>query len=380
MIYLDNAATTKMFDDCLDAYKKYAVDCFYNPSALYAKALEPYNAMNQARKTIASALGCDMSEILFTASGSESDNIALRSTIKFKKGRVIISSVEHAAINNTALYLQSKGYELVFAPCDRCGRVIIDEFKKLLTKDTVLVSIMHVCNETGACNDIKTISELAKSMSKDIIVHSDGVQAFGKIPVNVKALGVDYYSISAHKIHGPKGIGALYINKNSHPRTFIFGGGQENNIRSATENIASIIAFEIATKKTMESLMKNYKYMRELQTLTIDMLNNLFNKEDICINTDSKNAGPHIVSIAFSKARGEGILHFMESKGIIVGTGSACSAKKSLKRVPKALNLNEKYYDGMIRLSFSYDTKKDDIVSAVNNLVLAYNEEKRLKN
>ena len=376
MIYLDNAATTSMYKECLSIYEEYACFNYFNPSALYAQSIKPNQVVNNARKTIAANIGCLYNEIYFTASGSEGDNLALFSTIKQKKGKVLISDTEHAAIYNSAMHLKDMGYEVICIPVDAYGRVIIEEYKKLLSKDVVLVSCIHVCNETGAINPISDISKLAKAANPSCIVHSDGVQAFGKIPVNVKALGVDLYTMSSHKIHGPKGVGAIYIKSNVHPRTFIYGGGQESNIRSATENVPGIASFEKACQITFNNLTKSYGISKKIQKYIVDFINK--NISDCIINTNLDQSSPYIISFSLKNVRGEGIVHALESKDIVIGTGSACSAKKGLKRIPMALNLDPSYFDGMLRISFDPTINQTDLDYALNELTKVIDKEREL--
>lgn len=376
MIYLDNAATTSMYKECLQVYEEYSCFNFFNPSALYCQSINPFQKVNNTRQILAKFLGCNPEEIYFTASGSEGDNLALFSTIKQKKGRVLISDTEHAAIYNSAMHLKDLGYEVLCIPVDRYGRVIISEYKKLLTKDTVLVSCIHVCNETGALNPISDIVKYAKDVNPSCVVHADGVQAFGKIPVNLKSLNVDLYTISSHKIHGPKGVGAIYIKSTVHPRTFIFGGGQESNIRSATENVPGIAAFGVACEISLSNLTDKIKKGREIQKYIIDFINNNFT--DCIINTNVNESSPFIVSFSLKKVRGEGIVHYLESKDIVIGTGSACSAKKGLKRIPKALNLDQDYYDGMLRISYDYSLDINDLNIALKELLAAIENERNI--
>lgn len=360
MIYLDNAATTAMFPECVDIIKKYAVDEYFNPSALYAPAITAAKAVKEARGQLAKALGCSADNMVFTASGSEADNFALVCGPRKKKGRIIISAVEHAAVFNCAKALADKGYELCVAPCDNYGRVNKEEFLKLLNDDVVLVSIMHVCNETGALNDIEQLCAEVRKRCKDAIFHSDGVQAFCKIPFSVKDLGVDLYSVSGHKIHAPKGIGALYIRSGLNLQPFIYGGGQEKNLRSGTENVAEICAFGYAAERMSAETEKNFRKQKELQKRLIDGLTETFS-DTVKINTDINESGAHIVSFSFNGIRGEVMLHFLESKGIIVGTGSACSSKKAAERIPNALGLSGAFREGTLRISLNERISEEDI-------------------
>lgn len=367
MIYLDNAATTAMFPECVDIIRKYAVDEYFNPSALYAPAMIAAKAVKGAREQLAKALGCSADNIVFTASGSEADNFALTCGPRKKKGRIIISAVEHAAVFNCAKAMADKGFELVVAPCDNYGRVIEEEFIKLLNDDVVLVSIMHVCNETGALNDIKKLCAETKKNCRDAVFHSDGVQAFCKVPFSVKDLGVDMYSVSGHKIHAPKGIGALYIAPGLNLQPFIYGGGQEKNLRSGTENVAEICAFGYAAERMSADTEINFNRQKELQKLLIDGLKSEFS-DMVRINTDLDASGAHIVSFSFNGIRGEVMLHFLESKGIIVGTGSACSSKKAAERIPSALGLSGAFREGTLRISFNENTSKEEVATLLNAL------------
>ncbi len=367
MIYFDNAATTQMDKICLDAYQQYGVDNFYNPSALYSKALEVTNCIKSARNTIAKSIGATKEEIIFTASGSESDNLALLCSIKSKKGKVIVSNVEHSAIYNTAQELSRRGYEVVFAPTDRFGRIDMTEFEKLVDDSVVLVSIMHVCNETGALNDIKSLCKLVKTKSPYALFHCDGVQAYGKTPVNVKTLGVDMYSASGHKVHGPKGIGFLFVKKGLTLRPIIFGGGQEENIRSATENVASIMALSSVVEKNFSSLKANAEHIKSLQLYAYQKLAESF--DDILFNTDTEHSVGNILSFAIKGVRGEVVTHCMEQAGIIVGTGSACSARKSHHRIPQALGIDNDYAEGMLRISWNESNTKEEIDQFVAALI-----------
>ena len=372
MIYLDNAATTALDEKCLDIIREYNVERFYNPSALYRKAMESANAIKQARNSIAKSLGVKGEEIIFTASGSEADNIALLCSVRAKSGKVIIGSSEHSAVYNTALELKVRGYDVVFAPCDKFGRTDVGELEKLIDNTVVLISVMHVCNETGALNDLSAISKIIKAKAPRAIFHSDGVQAYGKIPVNLKSLGVDLYSISGHKIHAPKGIGALYCRSGLYLRTFVFGGGQENNVRSATENLPSIVALGYLAEKILPSLTDNYKKTKELRDYLYQKLTDNF--ENVKINTDLQHSSPYVFSFALNSARGEVLVHCLEDRGIIVGTGSACNSQKSTKRIPAALGIEGDYAQGMLRVSFNENNTKDDIDAFIDALAQSLEE------
>ncbi len=375
MIYLDNAATTKMYKECMDVFEKYACEDYYNPSALYSQSMIGGSVVKAARENIAKRLSCLPSEIYFTASGSEGDNMAFMSTIKQKKGKILISNDEHAAVFNTACHLKEMGFDLDFVEVDRYGRVNEADFRAKMSKDVIFCSIMHVCNETGAMNPIKTLCKIAKEINPKVIFHADGVQAFGKVPVNLKSLNVDVYTISSHKIHGPKGVGAIFIKDAVHPKTFIFGGGQENNIRSATENVPGIAAFSKAIDIKFANMDEDIKKAKEIQKMIYDKVATF---EDCIINTNLDESSPYIVSFSLKNVRGEGVVHTLEAKDIIIGTGSACSAKKGLKRIPLALNLDGAYHNGMLRISFDVNDNIEDIKVALNELSKAIDIERNL--
>ena len=366
MIYLDNAATTRLDDGCWEKLKKYNSQEFYNPSALYRKAMESSKAVKSARGVIAKSLGAKCEEIIFTASGSEADNIALLCSLKSKSGKIIIGSSEHSAVYNCALELKVRGYNVQFAPCDRFGRTDMTKLEAMLDEKVVLVSIMHVCNETGALNDLAGISKLIKTKSPRAIFHSDGVQAYGKINIDVKSLGVDLYSISGHKIHAPKGVGALYCRSGLYLKTFVFGGGQENGVRSATENVPLIMAFADVVERNFCNLKNNFEHVCELRDYLNYELN--CNFENIKVNTDLENSSPYVYSFALNSARGEVMVHCLEDKGVIVGTGSACNSQKSTKRIPQALGLNDDYAQGTLRVSFNENNTKADVDAFIKAL------------
>ncbi|MDE6968033.1 MAG: aminotransferase class V-fold PLP-dependent enzyme, partial [Clostridia bacterium] len=249
MIYLDTSATTSMYPEIIDIIKKYAVDNYYNPSALYTKALNVSKDIKEAKQKILNLLNGNGS-IIFTASGTESDNMAMFGSKKFKNCKVLVSNIEHSAIYQSAKKLEMQGVNVEYVSCDKYGSVDEEDFKSKLSDNVALVSIMHACNETGAINDIERLVKLTKAVSPKAIFHSDGVQAVCKIPVNLNKLGVDLYTFSAHKFHGMKGVGGLYIKKGININPIIFGGGQENGLRSATENVSGIISTAFALEKT----------------------------------------------------------------------------------------------------------------------------------
>lgn len=359
MIYLDNAATTKVLDGIDELYKTYEHERYYNPSALYADAIAVNRDVTAARRRLCRLLGAEDNTLLFTSCGSESDNQALFCTSKKRGARIIISAAEHAAVYQSAMALKQQGYDVVLCPVDCHGQVHSDALAALLTHDTALVSVMHVNNETGAVNDIARLVKTVKQFDSHILFHSDGVQAFGKIPVNVRALGVDLYSLSAHKLGAPKGLGALYVRKGVHVAPLIYGGGQEQGLRSGTENVLGILSFA----QCAESAVQRLSRLQEEGDRLHRRLHDYCEANTDCMLLSPMNGAPHIGTIAFRTVRGEVMMHTLESSGIIVGIGSACSSKKATGRIAQALGLTDGYQTGMVRMSINaYDDYDWDYV------------------
>ncbi len=365
IIYLDNAATTKAYPEVLDAYLK-ANEDYFNPSALYGQSVSASVVLKNKRAEILKYLRAPEGELYFTSGGTESDNWSLFCTKKAKNGRIIVGEGEHDAIVNPAKELAMQGYDVKFAPIKTDGSIDEVEFEKLLTDNTTLVSIMHVSNETGAVNDIAKLVKMTKKHSPSAVFHSDGVQALGKVKVNLRALGVDLYSISGHKIHAPKGIGALFVKKGTSIRPLLFGGGQEYGMRSGTENLPMIVAFTKAIEMNMASFDENYsKKSQYLEYLKGKILENLPNTVVI---TPDDNHAPNILTVAFQGVRGEVLLHSLEKHGILVGIGSACSSHHE-SRFKSLLGLDENHRDGIVRFSVSQFNDMDEVDFVVEKIV-----------
>lgn len=355
-IYLDNAATARVIPEAQTAFIKTMSDDFYNPSALYGKAIEVSREIKKARESIASILGVQSECIFFTSSGTESDNQALLCSHKRNGSRIIISATEHSAVYNTALQLKQQGYDLQLCPTDREGKVDLVELASLLNNNTSLVSIMHVNNVTGAINDLQAISKLIKEKSPNALFHSDGVQAFCKIPTKLKSLGVDLYSVSSHKVGAVKGSGFIYVRKGLQISPLIYGGGQESGLRSSTENVGGILSFA----KASEIYWNNRDNLRQKSE---DFLGSV--RECVREIKDSmilcECSAPHILAIAFKDVRGEVLMHTLEDYGYITGIGSACSSKKGLARIPQALKLPKGYEEGILRISINPFDEYDSV-------------------
>ena len=365
LIYLDNAATTRIYPETASMIMKESIDDFFNPSALYKPSVRLSVKIKNARDSIKSALHAPDGELYFTSGGTESDNTALFCTRKAKGSRVIVGLGEHDAIINGANQLSAQGYDVVFAPIKTDGSIDVDEFKKLLNENVSLVSIMHVSNETGAINDIARLVRLTRKYAPKAVFHSDGVQAFGKIKVNLRALDVDLYTISAHKIHGPKGIGGLFVKKGVSIRPLIFGGGQEKGFRSGTENAPCIIGFAKAVKITNDNFATDYSKKSTFREQLIAKLKK--NIDDMVVVSPQNDFAPNILTVAFKDVRGEVLLHDIEDSGILVGIGSACSSHHE-SRFKGLLGLDERHKDGIIRFSTSYENDINDIDFVVSTI------------
>lgn len=362
MIYLDNAATTKMYDEALRILTEANEKRWFNASALYKGASDESKTIRRARETLLGALKAGDGELYFLSGGTEADNTALFCTRKAKGSRVIVSEGEHDAVINPAKVLKEQGYDVVFAPIKRDGGVDEEKFAALLTSDVSLVSVMHVSNETGAVNDIAKLSAMTKRAAPKAVFHSDGVQAFGKIKVNLRSLGADLYTVSGHKIHGPKGIGALYVAKGAPVKPLVFGGGQEKGFRSGTENGPAIEAFAAAAERTMRNFEEDCsKKRRYLEYLQEGLENGV---PDVKIITDTERSAPHILTVAFGGVRGEVLLHALEERGILVGVGSACSSHRE-SRFKSLLGLDEAHRDGIVRFSVSAFNDFSEVATVV---------------
>ncbi len=364
-IFLDNASTTTCMEECLDIIVEYSKNNYFNPSAQYHEGLVLTKTIKSAKQNIVKRLRGD-GDLVITSSGTESNNLALFGTKKRNNSQIIISNTEHPAVKNTSLELKQRGFDVVLADVDSAGRVIVEKFAELVTEKTSLISIMHVNNETGCINDIKNLVAIAKKINPNVIFHSDGVQAVGKVDINLKQLGVDLYTISGHKIHAPKGVAGLYVKNGVTIKPQLFGGGQENNIRSSTENVAGIMCLDKAIDTAISLLETVTTTLNDYKNMIIESIN-----QDIKIISDSPSS-PFILCLAMPYIRGEVMLHSLEKYDILIGTGSACSSKKGSK-LSKILELPQNYINGIIRISFSRFTSKTDIEYFIKYFNLEYN-------
>lgn len=365
MIYFDNSATTKTFPEAAERAARMMTEEYFNPAAAYGAAFTIEKQVNEARSFAASLIGAEGNEIIYTSGGTESNNAAVFGTLKCIRGkkRIVTTETEHPSVfETTAAAAKLFDAELVYAPLRQDGTVDVDRLSEVLTKDTSLVSIMHVNNELGSVNDLDRIAAKVHALSPNALFHSDGVQAFMK--VSTANLPVDLYSVSAHKLHAPKGVGFLFARNGIRFAGGQIGGGQERNLRSGTTNVPGILGFDTALR-----LYKRNENAWHAQMLRIKMrlYRNLSQLPDVLLNGPGPDCGaPHILNLSFLGVRGEVLMHALERYGVLVSTGSACSAKKIGKnRVLNAVGITGARQEGAIRFSFSpFNTEEEaDIAS-----------------
>lgn len=363
-VYLDNSATTRCSAAAADIMVKVLKEDFGNPSSMHIKGVEGEKYVKSSLAAIAKALKVNEKEIIFTSGGTESDNLALIGACEANKraGKHIITTVyEHPAILETCRYLEEQGYEVTYLPVDEYGVVRLEALKEALREDTILVSMMYVNNEIGAVLPVEEVSKVIKEYNKNIIFHVDGVQGFGKYTIHPKKAGIDMLSVSGHKIHGPKGVGFLYVSDKVRLKPIIFGGGQQKGMRSGTENVPGIAGLGVAVSEICDGLEEKADVLYELKAGFVKALEEM---EGVTLNgyTDKRSA-PHIVSASFEGIRSEVLLHALEDKGIYVSAGSACASnkKKEASKTLVAIGLKKDLLDSTIRFSFSFDTTKEEL-------------------
>lgn len=362
VIYLDNAATTKMSESLMEVYKSFSCEEFYNPSAGYRSAISNSKNLDLARCSLLEKLGAKQGTIIFTSGATEANNIAINSAIREGKNEYIFSIGEHPSVYNVAKNLELSGRDVKFIPIQKSGEIDYSVLESFVNEKTRLVSVMFVNNETGVINDLKRICQIVKGKNPKTFIHVDGVQGFCKIPINLSKLDIDFLTISAHKFHGPKGVGALYVKNKSFMKPIVYGGGQEYGLRSGTENLPAIMAM----KKAVEDidLDKNFDNTKKLKEIFLKNIN-----QDVV--SIIKSESPYIVSLSFKGVNGETLMRALEDR-VIVGTGSACSTKKSGNRVLEAMGYNIDYIKSCIRVSFNaYQTEKE-IVEAAKIIMRTY--------
>lgn len=378
-VYLDYSATTPVKDEVLQEMIPYFTENYGNPSSLYSGGLNSKAAIDKARKQLADLINADPTEIFFTGSGTEADNWVLEGMAdsmkkKGKGNHIITTKVEHHAILHTCEYLAAHGYEITYLGVDSEGRVNPKDLEEAITDNTILISIMLVNNEVGTVQDIRELAGIARRHK--IPFHTDGVQALGNVPIDVKALGIDFLSMSAHKIYGPKGIGALYIRKGMRPTNFIHGGAQEMGRRAGTENLPGIVGFGKAAEIAKKDFDKHVKHSSEMRDYLLERIKEEI--PDVEINGTMKHRHPGNLNVTFDFIEGESLLILLDMKGISVSTGSACSSK-SLKpsHVLDAMGVPWEKIHGTVRMTVGDFTTKEDVdyvMDELKNIVIKLRE------
>ncbi len=365
-VYLDYSATTPVKQEVLEEMLPYFNEKFGNPSSLYAKGFDAKEALMQARSRVASLIGAQEREIYFTSGGTEADNWAIAGAVKSRKAKgnhIITTRIEHHAVLHTCEYLEKEGYDVTYLDVDKDGLISLEQLKQAITDKTVLISIMFANNEVGSIQPVKEIAAIAKE--RGILFHTDAVQALGNMPIDVKDLGVDMMSVSAHKIYGPKGVGALYIRKGITITNLLQGGAQEYKKRSGTENLPGIVGFGKAAELAMQNLDTHITKTTELRDYFLAEIQR--NIPDVDVNGGMEKRLPGNLNLIFNYVEGEAMILYMDIRGIYASTGSACSsASFSASHVLAAMGLPiEKAYSS-VRFTVGDFTTKDDIDYAVN--------------
>ena len=371
-VYLDNAASTRVSKPVIELMNKAMDEDYANPSAKHLKGMEAEKYLKEAVAKIAKTMKVSEKEIVFTSGGTESNNMALigAAMARQRYGKHIISTaIEHSAVHQVLVHLADLGFEYSILKVDEKGQISLEELKSLLRADTILVSVMYVNNEIGAVQDIKAIADIVHGYNKDIYMHTDAIQAYGKFKIFPKKEGIDLLSVSAHKLHGPKGSGFLYIDERVNIKPIIYGGGQQRGLRSGTLNIPGIAGLGEAAKEAYEDFDTEVEYICGLRDYLIDEITK-FNDEGIKLNSGKGSKfAPHVLSISISGVRAEVLLHAMEERGIYIASGSACSSNHpGLSGTLKGIGLKEEFLSSTVRVSFSKYNNKEELDFFLANL------------
>lgn len=362
-VYLDNSATTRCLESVANTVTKVMCEDYGNPSSMHIKGVQAENYLKMAQNIIAKNLKVNEKEIYFTSGGTESDNLAIIGTAmaNHRAGNHIITTcIEHPAVLRTMEYLETQGFRVTYLPVDEAGRVCLDELENALCPDTILVSIMHTNNEIGALQPIAEAGNLIKRFNPNIAFHVDAVQGYGKFRIYPKKMGIDLLSVSGHKIHGPKGVGFLYINEKIKIKAISYGGGQQKGMRSGTDNVPGVAGLAKAVEEVYKYLDKD---VERLYCLKEYFINRILQIPEVKINGyTGYDSAPHIVSVSIRGIRSEVVLHALEDRGIYVSAGSACSSNKPMVSATlKAIGVEKDLLDSTIRFSFSIFTTQEEI-------------------
>lgn len=362
-VYLDNSATTRVLPEVAELMTKIMTEDYGNPSSMHFKGVQSENYIKHAKEQIAKVLKVSEKEILFTSGGTESDNMALIGCALANKRagmHLITTKIEHPAILQTMKYLEEQGFEVTYLPVDEYGRVRPEDLRNSMRRDTILVSVMHTNNEIGAVQPIAELGMLIKRMNPRTLFHVDAVQGFGKYRIWPKKMYVDLMSVSGHKIHGPKGVGFLYIGEKVKIHPIIWGGGQQKGMRSGTENVPGVAGIGLATEKMYLHFNEDVERIYQLREAFVEGLSKL---DQIKVNgLSGRDTAPHIVSVSIRGVRSEVLLHALEDKGICVSAGSACASNHpQTSETLKAIGVEKELLDATIRFSFSIFTTMEEI-------------------
>lgn len=361
--YLDNSATTVCEPEVVKKVVQMMSETYGNPSAMHNKGVEAENYIKEAKEIIAKTMKVQEKEIIFTSGGTESNNLAIMgcAAANHRMGKHLITTkIEHPSVGNVMKHMEEKGYEVTYLPVDEHGIVKLDKLKEALRPDTMLVSVMYVNNEIGALQPIEEIGKMVKANNPATLFHVDAIQGYGKYRIFPKKMGIDLLSVSGHKIHGPKGIGFLYCDSKVKIKPIIFGGGQQKDLRSGTENVPGIVGLGEAAKEIYTDFEEKINHLYEIKEYFIEEIAKI---EGTKINgLTGRESAPHVVSVSFPGIRSEVLLHSLEEREVYASAGSACSSNKpAVSATLKAINVPKEHLDSTLRFSFSVHTTKEEI-------------------
>ncbi len=362
-VYLDNSATTACYPEVGELVYKVMCRDYGNPSSMHKKGVEAEHYIRGAKERLSKILKVKEKEIVFTSGGTESDNLALRGCARANRrsgNHLITTGIEHPAILNTMRHLEEEGFRVTYLPVDAAGRVKLEALKEALCDETILVSVMYVNNEVGSVQPVAEAAKIVKGYNPQILFHTDAVQGFGKYNIYPKRLGIDMLSASGHKIHGPKGTGFLYLDEKVKILPIVFGGEQQKNIRSGTENVPGIAGLGLAAEMIYRDLDVKVALMRDLKAHFLEGVSKI--EHTTVHGLTDENSAPHIISVGIAGIRSEVLLHALEEKGIYVSSGSACASNHpAVSGVLKGIGASKEYLDATLRFSMSEFTTKEEI-------------------
>ncbi len=371
-IYLDNAATTRPYDSVRRIVSETLDSDYGNPSSMHGMGVKAERYVKEAAEIIAKNLKAEPKEIIFTSGGTESNNLAIIGTalaLKRKGNHIITTVIEHPSVHNPLLFLEENGYRVSYIPVDSLGRIKEKELLEAVCEDTILVSLMYVNNEVGSVLQLSELSRKIKEKNPSVYIHADAIQAFGKYRIYPAREGIDLLSASGHKIHGPKGVGFLYVNSKVKIKPVLFGGGQQKGMRSGTENVPGIAGLGQAVKECFSDLEERIRKLYEIKEYFISQVGEIEGTSVNCIGENIKDTAPHILSVSFEGIKSEVLLHALEDKGVYVSAGSACASNHpGLSGTLKAVGIQKDLLDSTLRFSFSGFTTREEITRTVEIL------------